>query len=156
MKKTKLFLVATTAIMLIMTSCSGAFVDPGMQDNNNSIGGRGTSSPSYDDGYDDGYDYDDYHSGGGKSSSSGKTSPSVDCSSYQSDYNRAKSIVEQWERTVASSQSSYDFLKNNNASSTSISSALSTLTQAKNSLTKAKSDLSDVQRQAASAGCSVY
>jgi len=54
MKKTKLFLILATAIMLIMTSCSGAFVDPGMQDNNNGISGGGGSSG-------DG----DYYSGGG-------------------------------------------------------------------------------------------
>jgi len=43
MKKRKLFLIATTAIMLIMAACSGSFVDPGTQDSNNgNISGGGS------------------------------------------------------------------------------------------------------------------
>jgi len=150
----KQFLIAT-AIMLIMTACSGAFIDPGMQDSNGLGGG---SSPNNDD--NGGGGGNSYSSGnddvGGKSSSSGNTLPSVDCSRYQSEYSVRKAQVERWERTVASSQSTYDNLVRNGASYSSISGALTTLTQAKNELRTAQSNLTNAQRQAASAGCSVY
>jgi len=132
MKTTKLFLIAATAIMLIMTACSGAFVDPGTQ-GSNGLGGGG---------------------GGGSGDFGGGGNPL--CSGYQSDYDTAKSIVENYEWLVESNQRTYDQLKNSGASYAILSSALNGLARDKAELRDAQSELEDIQWKAAKAGCSVY
>jgi len=145
--KKQLTLIVATAIMLTMIACSGAFLDPGIQESNG-LGGGGSS---IDDNNVGGGDKYSASNGGDKSSSSKK-----DCSTYQQEYNNAKSSVETSKSILELMEREYNRYVSQGASQYFITAAQNNVNDARNGVRMAESNVSSVRSEAASAGCSVY